>query len=547
MVFTVFDWLRVVSAVVFGALVLAPVSAVRAEDRAEDRIVQTESGALRGVERHGAIEFRGIPYAAAPIGALRWAPPQPASAWTGVRDAAQFGPACPQAARFGLTEESNDEDCLSLNVTVPSVARSGEKLPVFFWIHGGAFVGGSSNQYRLDALARKGRIIVVSANYRLGVFGFMAHPAFNAADNGNFGLEDQRAAMAWVKRNIIRFGGDPNNVTIGGESAGAGSVCMHLTASESVKGLFDKAVIMSAGCLAPLPEVKVGATFGLSVAADPAVNCTDQSTAIDCLRHVPVKTLVEAGTRAAGSAVMAFSPHIGNEVVPHAVSDAVALNKIVKVPVLMGGTRDELRLYVGYDEQAGRHTTRANLIEILTHLYDSHAVQIMQEYKAGKAASPPQLRGTIMSDFTTVAGINNCLYLRTADVFSRLFPVYQFEFADRAARVLGVGIPAKPDPGFFLGAVHSSELNYLFPNLSNTSKINAPDLLPESQKLSDRMIAYWSAFIRTGKPVVVNSVDWPVYRGPETVMLLDTGRVHPFNAGKRHHCAFWQRLYPNQL
>ena len=220
---------------------------------------QTQYGAVKGVERNGAIEFRGIPYAAAPEGDLRWAMPVQPKAWEGVRDASVFGNACPQQARFNLTDASTTEDCLNLNVSIPADIRDGEKLPVLFWIHGGAFVGGSSNLYRNDKLANKGRLIVVTPNYRLGVLGFMPHPAFRNANhlNGNYGLEDQRAALKWVQNNIAAFGGDANNVTISGESAGAASICMHLASPEKVTGLFHKAIMTSAGCLAHLKTVDV--------------------------------------------------------------------------------------------------------------------------------------------------------------------------------------------------------------------------------------------------------------------------------------------------
>lgn len=199
-------------------------------------VVQTSLGPVQGIARNGAYEYRGMPYALAPTGDLRWALPQPVTAsWTSVFPAYDFGPACPQKARFGVTEASDNEDCLSINVSVPADIKPGEKLPVFFWIHGGAFVGGSSNLYRLDKLAREGRLVVVSINYRLGALGFMPNPAFASNGyNGNYGLEDQRLAMKWVQDNIEAFGGDKTNVTIAGESAGAGSTCMHLASPEQV-------------------------------------------------------------------------------------------------------------------------------------------------------------------------------------------------------------------------------------------------------------------------------------------------------------------------
>jgi para-nitrobenzyl esterase len=212
-------------------------------------VVQTASGAVRGAIRNGALEFRGIPYAAPPPGALRWASPQPAAAWEGTLDAAEFRSACPQTARYGLTEASEEEDCLHLNVSapLPGAGMVAAKRPVIVWIHGGAFVGGAASLYRLDEIVRSGDVVVVSMDYRLGVFGFMPHPAFDAEHNGGYALEDQRLALRWVQRNITAFGGDPENMT-------------------------------SAGCIFPLRRVEESARLGRKVAE--RVGCGDTATAL---------------------------------------------------------------------------------------------------------------------------------------------------------------------------------------------------------------------------------------------------------------------------
>lgn len=516
--------------------------------------VTIDQGPVRGVLRHGVVEFRGIPYAGSPAGAHRWGPTPPPPHWTAVRDASAFGPACPQTARFGLTEASDAEDCLTINVSEPADRKAGETLPVLFWIHGGAFLGGSANLYRLDALARQ-RIVVVSANYRLGVFGFMAHPAFAASDNGAFGLEDQRAAMRWVQRNIAAFGGDPANVTIAGESAGGGSVCQHLAAPERVKGLFSKAIVQSAACMQPLPSVAQGGSLGIRISTDPIVHCGNDAHTLACLRKAPLADLLDAGMTAAGASVMSFGPTIGSTGTPRAFAEAARTGDLVKVPLLLGGTRDELRLYVGYDEQAGRHVTHDNVLEHLRTMYEAtpaaqsaHAAErIAREYDVANAASVPATLGTIMSDYTPVVGINNCLYLKTAETYAQFSPTRVFEFADRDAPILGVGMPAHPDPGFEIGAGHSSELNYLFPNLSNTSRIDAPDLSPASQALADQMVVLWANFMRSGVPSAAGVAAWPLYRGGPTAMLLDRGGPVLFDAAQRHKCGFWKSLYPQAL
>jgi para-nitrobenzyl esterase len=510
-------------------------------------LVSTELGRLRGVERHGVIEFRGIPYAAPPVGKLRWHAPQPATAWTGVRSATEFGSACPQLHRFNLTDESLDEDCLTLNVSMPvaSDPTAGKPRPVLVWIHGGAFVGGSSDLYRLDKLARAGHLVVVSINYRLGVLGFMPHPSFPGDDNGAYGLLDQRAALGWVRRNAAAFGGDPDNVTVAGESAGGGSICMHLANPDATRGLFQKAIVISAGCMQPMPTVaESGAQVGQAVAS--AVGCGDPATALDCLRHAPVRALLEAGDVVSRMRIMTFSPTIGSSAVPRQAADALRAGEFLAVPTLMGGARDELRLYLGYDEQAGRHVTADNYAEKLGGYYGKFAAQVVAAYPLPAGASPPATVGSVLSDYNPFVGINNCLYLQTATTLARRTTVYEFEFSDPNALVVGVGI-ARPDPGFPLGAVHSSALNYLFPHMSNTAKINAPDLPATSERLSDDMVALSAGFAGRGAPSAPGLPAWPRFAPGATVMRLEPGRTGVFDASQAHQCRFWQSLYPDAL
>jgi para-nitrobenzyl esterase len=546
-------------------------------------VVQTPLGPVQGLVRNGANEYRGMPYALAPTGNLRWALPQPVTAaWSSVFQAYNFGPACPQKARFGVTEASDNEDCLSINVSVPGDIKAGEKLPVLFWIHGGAFVGGSSNLYRLDKLAREGRLIVVSANYRLGALGFMPNSAFASNGyNGNYGLEDQRLAMKWVQDNIESFGGDKTNVTIAGESAGAGSICMHLASPDQlvsqsqvkVKDLFQKAITQSAGCMQPLPTVIEGeakASASIQAALCPASKNPTNADVLACMRLQPVAQLLDQQQAYADSHstdVTAFSPVIGDRTVPLSFKDAAAADKLVNVPMIMGGTKSELVLYAGYFWQSGQQINASTIPEWLAAFYKDPApaggIAAITSYPAyaGLLSSDSNVvaetYGQVLSDYNPSLGINNCLYLRSSDVIlntpSRNKPIYQFEFADAAAPVCGVGI-ADPCPPFPMGPVHSSELNYLFPNLSNNSKINAPDLAPASQQLANQMVAYWTSFAYTGSPEVTGLPNWPQYTGKTvpfggaSVMLLDPNNVKAYNSDIQHNCsAFWSGQYPSRL
>lgn len=530
--------------------------------------VQLTNGRISGVARHGAYEYRGVPYAAAPVGDLRWAAPVPAADWQGVRDGSVFGPACPQQARFNLTEGSLNEDCLSLNVSVPADRKPGEKLPVLFWVHGGAFVGGSSNLYRLDILARQGRVAVVSVNYRLGALGFLAHPGFEDGkrQNGNYGLADQRLAMAWVQKNIAAFGGDPRKVTIAGESAGAGSVCMHLASGDKVKGLFSQAIVQSAGCLQPMKTITHAQDTGRALAQALQCQGSDREVA-QCLRDKPLQDiLVQQGLYADSHShdFIPFAPVTGtaeqpNDTLPRTVRQALDEGSFAPVPLMVGGTRHEVRLYVGYfwqDAQAGRAPALdpAHFAGWVKNFYgEERTPAIVQRYTpAGGFATTqavPETLGRMLSDYSPSIGINNCLYLHTSEQVRQSFarhgrklPVYQWEFADEAAPVLGVGI-AKPYPDFAMGSVHSTELNYLFPRLSNTSRIDAAELAPASQQLADQMVAQWAQFVRSGNPNAKGLPAWPRFSGGKTVMLLAPGASAAYDAHEQHQCDFWRSQF----
>ncbi|HEY9264508.1 MAG TPA: carboxylesterase family protein, partial [Mycobacterium sp.] len=237
----------------------APESAQPSPDPA---LVQTAAGAVRGLVAPDHRLFAGIPYAAPPVGPLRWQPPKPAPPWDGERDGTRFGPRCLQDLEGDLElGRQTDEDCLSLNVWTPAEnPESGpaRPRPVMVWIHGGAFLNGNGGMYDARRLAARGDIVVVTINYRLGTLGFLAHPALGAPGHvGNYGLADQQAALAWVRDNIAAFGGDPGKVTVAGESAGGMSVCDHLVAPGS-QGLFGAAIVQSGPCQAQLalPEAE---------------------------------------------------------------------------------------------------------------------------------------------------------------------------------------------------------------------------------------------------------------------------------------------------
>ena len=508
-----------------GAAPLAAQSAPQGD------VITTASGKVEGFVRNQVLEFRGIPYAAPVAGDARWSMPQPAAPWAGVLPAMHFGGACPQAARYGLTERSDEENCLTLNISLPT-AKAAAPRPVLVWFHGGAFVGGAASLYRLDRLARDADAVVVSVNYRLGVFGFMAPPAGTSGAGHVLGLEDQRLALRWVKANIAAFGGDPENITLAGESAGAASVCMQLMAPEQTRGLFHRAIIQSGACGTPLRTLPQAEMFAAKVAKE--AGCPDPATALACLKMIDPQALIAAGARAASGELLAFAPFTGNPTVSRPTLEALKAGDFLRIPVLNGFTRDEMRLYVGYDVQGGAKITPETYPAAVRAIYGDKAAKVLARYPLKSGELPAETLGSLMSDFMPGLGITHCLEIESGRLLGQHTPVFQWEYADRTAPVRGVSIPISPEPGFNLGAVHSAELNALFPGFSNTAAMTAPDLAPASQELANVIITTWAAFMR-GK-----AADWPSGK----VMRFEPGAVRPVDAWAEYRCEFWRAEYP---
>jgi len=509
-------------------------------------VVQTQQGSVAGVVRNGALEFRGIPYAEPPVGAGRWAEPKPAQPWQGVLDASHFKPACPQEARFNLTQASDSEDCLYLDISLPW-PQGGETpsglLPVIVWFHGGALVGGSSSLYRLDQLANSTRAVVVGFNYRLGVLGFLAHPSLDSDYNASFGLEDQRLALAWVKDNIQAFGGDPNNVTVMGESAGAASICTLLSTPDLSAGLFQKAIVLSVACVYPWRGLDEGNAIGQTIAA--AVGCGDLASALSCLRQKDALTLVKAASDLQPSDPIPLAPVTGTPRLPAASTRAFQSGQFLPVPIVYGSARDELRLYIGYEIQAGRKVTPDNYAQWLRFFYGDQAHAVQKAYRLENFSSAGAALGSIVSAFKPGFIVSQCLALQTARWAARRSPVYFLDFADRTTPKRGVVIAAEPDPGIELGAAHSTILSYLFPGFSSTREMSGAPLSPASSRTAALMLDYFAAFIRTGDPNGASRVHWPLFNDQHTAALrFDEAGVSLVSPISEYQCEFWRKLYP---
>jgi para-nitrobenzyl esterase len=475
--------------------------------------VVTHSGCVRG--EPGPVEvFRGIPYAAPPVGALRWKPPQPAASWKDVRSATAFGKACPQLDDTLGGKLDTDEDCLTLNVWTPS--RAG-KLPVMVWIHGGGLVQGGSSLPFYDGahLAGDGKLVVVSFNYRLGPLGFLAHPALTAEDphhaSGNFGLLDQIAALHWVQDNIAAFGGDPARVTIFGESAGGESVCA-LMASPLAKGLFARGIIESAQCvgygkpLRALHEQKgkteSGEAQGQRIAT--ALGCSD----LPCLRGKRADDIIHASPAAFG--FLGKGEHYGFTVDGYALTDAPAAlleaGKLADVPMIVGTTADEATLFTAKIPMRG--PLAYNLV--LKRIFADKAPAVAAQYPAGGNAK--QAFDALVTDV-----VFTCPTRRAAKALrAHQGHVYRYVFAHVTDKARAKG----------MGASHGSEIPFVFGTVDHPTDAE--------RTLAKTMLGYWAHFAQFGDPNGGGAPAWSAYDAQaDSYLELDT----PIAAKRGLHAA----------
>jgi para-nitrobenzyl esterase len=486
-------------------------------------------GSMRGQVAADYRLFQGVPYAAPPVGSLRWQPPRPAGRWPGLLDASKPGPQCVQDTgpdpRVG---KPISENCLTLNVWAPVGGRV-DKLPVMVWIHGGGFVNGSGDIYHARSLVAKGHIIVVTFNYRLGALGFLAHPSLGSTgDVGNYGLADQQAALRWVRDNIAAFGGDPTKVTIAGESAGGMSVCDHLVAPGSA-GLFRAAIIQSAPCQA---TVALPAAHHTSQAYAASVGCADPAAAAECLAGLPATALQRPPWYARiGDSDALSGPVSGTPVLPDGAVAPIAAGQGARVPVLIGTNHDEFTMFAAL-RYARKHrgVTAAEYPGVLGDIFGADGPAVLAHY-------PPDRYGGDVSLAYSAAvtdGVFSCVADRMAFALGRNAPVYAYEFDD----------PHAPAPDllrrtpFPVGASHSLELRYLF------DMGGAPPLESAQRALSDQMIAYWSAFVTNGAPKAAGQPDWPAARGEHApwMSLRPGGSKTTTTFENAHQCPFWATL-----
>ena len=459
-------------------------------------VVTSLAGSVRGSAEGDINIFKGIPFAEAPVGALRWKAPVPKARWAGVRDATDFGPACyqPVGKLDNIYARSEpwpmSEDCLSLNVYAPAHAKN---APVFVWIYGGSLVGGTNRDPVYDGrrFAERG-IVFVSINYRLGILGWLAHPELSAESpeglSGNYGLLDQIEALRWVRRNIVSFGGDPKNVTIAGESAGGLSV-MYLMASPLARGLFQKAIAQSA-YMVSAQELKAD-RFGTPSAEDSGVAIANKLNAptLAALRAMGAGKITNAASAAH------FFPFltVDGKIVPHQLVDTFDKGEQAKVPIIAGFNQGEIRS-----------------LRILVLPPPPTATEYEQRIRASYGdLADSFLRLYPASDYkeSILATTRDALYSWTAERLVRK----QTDVGERGYMYMwDHGYPAADAAG--LHAFHGSELPYVFGTFEAVPPLwpKLPETASE-RKLSDAMIDYWSSFAKTGVPHAAGAALWPAY------------------------------------
>ncbi len=480
--------------------------------------VQTTYGPVRGVVDSDVTAFQGIPYAAPPVGRLRWQPPQQPPAWSSPRDAQQPSPACPQPDRT-----TTSEDCLYLNVYAPTAApRTG--LPVIVFLHGGSFTTGAGSDIGGRGLSSRGGVVVVTLNYRLGPLGFLALPAMkDQSGAGNFGILDQQAALRWVADNISRFGGDPRLVTLMGESAGGASVCLNYV-SPAARGLFHRAIAES-GCAQEMRTRQAADEQGDRIAR--AVGCPSGTAQLACLRSRPPAALIRQATVDATGHSSRWDPVVGTPLLPQRTLDALAAGDFAPVPMLQGVNHDEGGLFVSPFRDSKRQPLRAQQYStVVAKEFGPLGPAVAAEYPVSRFATPGQALAAAVGDGTFA-----CRAAIAQDRVSARARTYAYEFADPNAPATFAF-----DASYPLGAYHGAEVQFLLP-------WDEKRFSPAQRQLSDLMIKYWVSFARTGDPNGAGRPRWPEYSpGGQTMTLAPTRVAAGGGFASEHSCSFWKNL-----
>lgn len=512
-------------------------------DKQEGAVVKTANGDVQGFLKEDVSLFYGIPYAAPPVGELRWQAPQPAANWQGVRAATSAPPLCFQ---YMLYMQRGQEDCLYLNIATPEVKT--EKLkPVMVWFHGGGFIGGDGLQGTpLHRLAKRGDVVVVSMNYRVGALGFLAHPALSAESakkdgvfaSGNYGLMDQQAALRWVRDNISAFGGDPQNITIFGESAGGMSVCAHL-ASPTSAGLFKQAIAESGPCMNPNPSLyaaeKQGELLAIKIGCEgegrgDLLACLRSKTPEEVLQTLPNDPAFVFGEGEYGAWGM---PIVDGRVLTDTIPNSFNSGKFNRVPVINGNNGDEGSILVMFSHEYRFEPLQAADYEkrIRYLMGDNQVVidKLKARYPLENYADAGAALAELFGD-----GFMACNVQKASQALSQWTPLYAYIFT-------------YPDAAFILperrklGAFHAAELQFVFhaPMGWFQRSFSGAELA-----LTNAVMDYWSQFAHTGNPNKDGLQAWPLFAYEKKQLMLDR-TLSVSDEFKRDNCAFWRDLNVN--
>jgi para-nitrobenzyl esterase len=518
-----------------GALVAA-LSTIFVTEACAVESLQVEGGQIADAMPNalGIRLFKGIPYAAAPVGALRWKPPQPVEPWSGIRSVAEWGPRCLQSNRLGDLDPLNkrmDEDCLYLNVWTPATS-TGQALPAMVWIHGGSNLNGAGSQPEYDGsrLASKG-VVVVTINYRLDVFGFLAHPELtkesDTKSSGNYGLLDQIAALKWVQRNIRMFGGDPNQVTVFGESAGSIDISL-LMASPLTKGLFKRAIGESGAALTPNPTfgpkpLQIGEQDGIKFAESVGANSIAQ------LRAKPGLEILNAAIK--NPILYAFGV-VDGYVVPEHPASIYAQGKQNDVPLLVGWNADEGSLF------AARVTLQPGAPSYADRIraqFKDHADAALRLYPPGSTPQEEKASFTaLLGD--EIIGYGTWAWAEGASTSGKS-RVYRYYFTRRPPGAPELSVYPLTAPGVY----HFAEVVYAFDNLQVMSNWSWE---PEDRRLADAMASYWTNFAKTGDPNRADLPQWPAYKPGGGGQMMQLGELIGSRAEQlRNRYEFFDAFY----
>jgi len=523
---------------VLNTLVLLCLSHPAIDSPTDNLVVDTTGGKLRGVARpSGGGEFLGIPYAQPPVGDLRWREPSPAKPWSGVREATVFGAPCKQAVLGDWNKhdaEASKEDCLFLNVMTPAwppaLASSKGTLPVMVWLHGGANAGGtaSSSLYKDGTLVQHG-VVLVTVNYRLGVFGFLAHRGLTRESphhaSGDYGLMDQIAALRWVQENIARFGGDPANITVFGQSAGAQDTGL-LMSSPLSQGLFEKAIAQSGSPLNPLPTLSEAERSGEKMSA--ALKAPTGDGAIEFLRKLPAEEILKGLAVQDPRQLPLFGPDIDGWVIRRSPAETFAAGEESPIPLIIGTTAREFGMSAPLDQVR-------KMIHEVTGSFTNQALSLYGLAGDGTGTADPMYGPPGDQWFADL--VFRCPATTQASWHSAAHrSTYEYE--------LEHAIPGQEGQG----AVHSADLPYVFGFYPKTGNISG-SFGEIDYKLADLIETYWANFARSGNPNAGQLPDWPEFGGSQTFLkFTQDGRVMASTEGlRRPQCDLYRDVLKQRM